>query len=83
MTKTSDYYQAGHILKTHGVKGEVILALHEPALFGDYSFDVIFIDPGGGLVPFFISSFSFNESKNILILPLSQNQTAPVSSFMR
>ncbi|HEV7232371.1 MAG TPA: ribosome maturation factor RimM, partial [Bacteroidia bacterium] len=70
MTKIPDYYQAGQIQKTHGVKGEVLVALHEPGLFVNYTFEVIFINPGGGLVPFFISSFSFNASKNILILQL-------------
>jgi 16S rRNA processing protein RimM len=66
----SEYYKAGKIMRMHGVKGELSVSLHEPELFGAYAFEAVFINPGGGLVPFFVTSFSFNQQKNILLLQL-------------
>jgi 16S rRNA processing protein RimM len=67
---TDKYYKAGKIMKVHGVKGELSISLYEPELFGNYTFEMLFINPGGGPVPFFISTFSFNQNKNLLIVQL-------------
>ena len=78
------YYIAGTILKTHGVKGELSASLHEPHLFADYSFEMIFINPGGGPVPFFITSCSFNQQKNTLIFQLEGiDSPSEASVFVR
>jgi 16S rRNA processing protein RimM len=66
----NNYYKAGQITRLHGVKGELSVSLHEPELFSQYSFETVFINPGGGPVPFFVTSFSFNPGKNILLLQL-------------
>jgi len=55
-------------MKVHGIKGELSISLYEPELFQDYTFEHLFINPGGGPVPFFISSFSFNMNKNLLLV---------------
>jgi 16S rRNA processing protein RimM len=57
-------------MKAHGVKGELSISLYEPELFQDYNFEMVFINPGGGPVPFFINTFSFNPNKNLLIVQL-------------
>jgi 16S rRNA processing protein RimM len=64
------YYKAGHILKTQGLKGGLSVSLFEPALFSTYVFETVFVDPGGGLVPYFVQSYSFLADKNQLTLHL-------------
>jgi 16S rRNA processing protein RimM len=78
------YYRAGTILKTHGVQGELSASLHEPDLFADYPFEMLFINPGGGPVPFFITSWSFNLQKNTLIFRLEGiDSPADASAFVK
>ncbi|MFI5151454.1 MAG: ribosome maturation factor RimM [Bacteroidia bacterium] len=64
------FYKAGRILKAQGLKGSVSISLLEPDLFQTYAFETVFIDPGGGLVPYFVKSFFFTPGKNQLILEL-------------
>jgi 16S rRNA processing protein RimM len=66
--KKEPYYPAGKILRSLGVKGELVVSLYEPGLFVNFSFEAVFLNPGRGLVPFFVDSFSFNLPKNTLLL---------------
>jgi 16S rRNA processing protein RimM len=78
------YYIAGTILKTHGVQGELSASLHEPDLFADFPFEMVFINPGGGPVPFFITSWSFNPQKNTFIFRLEGiDSPADASAFIQ
>lgn len=54
--KVDNCYQLGEIVKTHGLKGEVILHLDvdEPEAYRNL--ESVFLEQSGKLVPFFISS---------------------------
>lgn len=79
-----DYYKAGKVLRVHGVKGELLLSLYEPELFRSYTFETFFVNPGGGLVPYFVNSFSFDADKNVLILSLEGiDDKASASAFVQ
>jgi len=71
-------------MRVHGLKGELSISLHEPELFRDYTFEVVFVNPGGGPVPYFVTSFSFNADKNILLLQLEGiDDKASASAFVQ
>lgn|GEM_PF-872950 len=68
---TSDsYYKAGRIIKAQGQKGILQVVLTQPELFEGYTFETVFVDPGGGLVPYFVQSNSFQPDKNLFLLQL-------------
>lgn len=82
--KPEPFYKAGKITRVHGVKGQLSISLHEPELFKDYTFEVLFINPSGGPVPFFVSSFSFSLNKNILLVQLEGiEDKASASAFVQ
>jgi 16S rRNA processing protein RimM len=79
-----EYYTAGKVMRVHGLKGELSISLHEPELFRNYPFEVVFINPGGGPVPYFVTSFSFSSEKNILLIQLEGiDDKAAASSFVQ
>lgn len=53
MIKKENCFSLGKFIKTHGLKGELVLAI-ENDFPEKYSEEPIFIDIDGGLVPFFI-----------------------------
>jgi 16S rRNA processing protein RimM len=67
MTK-DDCFQLGHITKTHGLNGEVVLFLDvdDPSDYDDL--DSILIEVRGELTPYFIESSSINRDRAILAL---------------
>ncbi len=70
-------------MKAHGVKGELSISLYEPSLFENYPFEMLFINPGGGPVPFFVTAFSFNVTKNLLLVQLDGiNDPGAASAFV-
>ena len=58
-----DCFNAGFILRPHGLKGEVTVSL-EPDFPEDI--DAVFLEDNGGLVPYFIQSFSAKGNKAYL-----------------
>ncbi|WP_375445400.1 ribosome maturation factor RimM [uncultured Fibrella sp.] len=67
MTK-DDCFQLGHITKTHGLNGEVVLFLDvdDPSEYEDL--DSVLIEIRGELTPYFIESSSINRDRAILAL---------------
>lgn len=67
MTK-DDCFQLGHITKTHGLNGEVVLFLDvdDPTEYEEL--DSILIEVRGELTPYFIESSSINRDRAILAL---------------
>lgn len=67
MTK-DDCFQLGHITKTHGLNGEVVLFLDvdDPSEYDDL--DSVLIEVRGELTPYFIESSSINRDRAILAL---------------
>jgi 16S rRNA processing protein RimM len=63
-----NYFEIGHILKPHGLKGglSIILDVDEPANYTEMESVIVNID--NQLVPFFISSLQLNGAKGILHL---------------
>ena len=54
-------YQLGHVVKTHGLKGEltVFLDVDDPSKYK--KLESVFIDLNGKLIPFFIQSFKLQK----------------------
>lgn len=67
MTK-DDCFQVGHITKTHGLNGEVVLFLDvdDPTDYEDL--DSVLIEVRGELLPYFVESLSINRDRAILAL---------------
>ncbi|RYF66719.1 MAG: 16S rRNA processing protein RimM [Cytophagaceae bacterium] len=67
MTK-DDCFQLGHITKTHGLNGEVVLFLDvdDPSEYEEL--DSVLIEVRGELTPYFIESSSINRDRAILAL---------------
>ncbi|MEZ0486264.1 ribosome maturation factor RimM [Fibrella aquatica] len=67
MTK-DDCFQLGHITKTHGLNGELVLFLDvdDPTEYEDL--DSVLIEVRGELTPYFIESSSINRDRAILAL---------------
>lgn len=67
MTK-DDCFQLGHITKTHGLNGEVVLFLDvdDPSDYDDL--DSVLIEVRGELTPYFVESLSINRDRAILAL---------------
>ncbi|HTF81310.1 MAG TPA: hypothetical protein VL947_06290, partial [Cytophagales bacterium] len=63
----SDYIKIGNVQKTHGIKGELTCHIQiAPDDFDDLN--SIFIKQGGTLVPYFITSYQFNQDRLTLSL---------------
>lgn len=59
----SDCFKIGYVQKTHGLKGEVTIAL-EPGAPDDFeSINSVFAEVKGSLVPYFIDEISFKGDK--------------------
>lgn len=67
MTK-DDCFQVGHITKTHGLNGEVVLFLDvdDPTDYDDL--DSVLIEVRGELLPYFVESLSINRDRAIVAL---------------
>lgn len=59
--------QIGFIQKTHGVKGELTLALIEDVDYQALEVDFLYLDIDKGLVPFYVESYRIKSTKNVLI----------------
>ena len=59
----SDCFKIGYVQKTHGLKGEVTIAL-EPGAPDDFeAITSIFAEVKGRLIPYFIEEISFKGDK--------------------
>ncbi len=63
-----DCFNAGFILRPHGLKGEVTISLNPDFPEGISGADAVFLEISGGLVPYFIQSFSAKGGKAYLKL---------------
>jgi len=61
-------YKIGYILKPHGLKGQVTIALDAEAPDDFSTLETIFVGVGGKLVPFFIETISMKGAKAFLKL---------------
>ena len=59
--KTGDCFRIGSTLKTKGLKGELQIYVDFPNL-DDISFDAVFMDLSGKLVPFFVESIRYHQN---------------------
>lgn len=68
-----EYYQLGNIIKTHGLRGEVIffLDVDDPEEYQEL--ESVFIDLNGKLIPFFIESFHLQGDRAIVALEEVEN----------
>ncbi len=67
MIRKEESSQIGFIQKTHGVKGELTLALIEEVDFDDLEVEFLYLDIDSGLVPFYVESYRIKSSKNVLL----------------
>lgn len=67
MIQKEESSQIGFIQKTHGVKGELTLALIEDIDYEDLNADFLYLDIDNGLVPFYVESYRIKSTKNVLI----------------
>ncbi len=58
-----DCFNAGFILRPHGLKGEVTVSLEPDFAEIIDAVDAVFLETNGGLVPYFIQSFSARGNK--------------------
>ncbi len=66
MTK-DDCYQVGHITKTHGVRGEMVLFLDVDDASAYDELDSVLLDIRGELVPYFIESMALVKDSRAII----------------
>jgi len=60
---SDDYYQLGHIVKTHGLAGDVVVHL-DVSFPSSYSkLDLLFIKKDGQLIPHFIKKIQISQDK--------------------
>ncbi len=64
--KIDDCYQLGYIVKTHGLKGEVIAKLDVDFPEEYQKMESVYLEFSGTLVPFFISELQINGSKALI-----------------
>lgn len=60
-----DCYQIGHVIKTHGLKGEVQLFLDVDNPLAYQEMESMLVQQNDSLVPFFIEHLQINPSKTI------------------
>jgi 16S rRNA processing protein RimM len=63
MTPGESYYSVGKIIKTHGLKGEVTVAVNAMHQNDLVSTEVVFIQIGNQYVPYFIDSLNISGNK--------------------
>ncbi len=59
----ADYYKVGYILRTHGLKGEVTVALETDAPLGWHRLKGVFIDMNGQLIPHRVERLSVKGTR--------------------
>lgn len=59
----NDHYKVGHVMKTHGLKGEVTISLDADAPVDWENLKTIFIEKKSQLIPYFIESISVRNDK--------------------
>ncbi len=68
--------QVGLIVKTHGIKGELVVRLFDEFSIDDMDTEFLFIDLDGGLVPFFMEEAREKNKTDVLVkLELAQEET--------
>lgn len=60
-----DCYQIGHVIKTHGLKGEIQLFLDVDDPFAYQGMESMLVQQNDSLIPFFIEHLQINASKTI------------------
>lgn len=63
-----EYYQLGNVVKTHGLRGEVVFFLDVDTPEEYQKLESVFIDINGKLVPFFIESLHLQGDRAIVAL---------------
>lgn len=63
-----DCFLLGQIIKTHGLKGELVANLDTDSPDNYRKLESVFVETNGKLIPFFISAISINSKKAILAL---------------
>ena len=63
--KVEDCYQLGHVIKTHGLKGEVQIKLDvdDPMAYQDL--ESVFVEQNGILIPFFLEYLDVKAQRSI------------------
>lgn len=77
MNEFDNYYELGNVVRTHGLKGELILLLDvdDPAQYK--KLESIFVEINGKLVPFFIQELQLrDEMATVLFEDIDSQQTA-------
>lgn len=64
--KQNDCYQLGEVIKTHGLKGEVTIALDVDFPEQYTTLESVFLEQHGKLIPFFIDTIQINGSKALV-----------------
>lgn len=59
----SNYYKVGYVIKPHGLKGEVTIALDQESSVNWEKLKSVFIEKKSQLVPYFIESISVRNDK--------------------
>lgn len=67
MIKEDQLIEVGHILKTHGLKGELNVAIDDPIFDDVRKCEYFVIDMDGIFVPFFIDSYRWRGDGAILL----------------
>lgn len=62
-----DCYLLGKLVKTHGLKGEIVAHLDVDFPEDYQNLESVFVDQDGQLVPFFISAISIRDNKAYLL----------------
>ena len=78
--KIEDHFRVGSILKTKGLKGEMQLYVDFDNL-ADIDFNMLFIEIGGKLAPFFVESVKYQQ-KNSAYLYLEDVDTIEKASAL-
>ncbi len=74
--------QIGVIVKTHGVKNELVLRLFEEFSIDHVDTEYLFLDLDGGLVPFFLEEAREKNKTDILIKLEQAKDTSEVERLM-
>ena len=72
--KLNDYFPVGHIVKPHGLKGEMIAEIEEE--YGEifHNPDFLLVEVEGGLVPFFATEEGVHfRTPTVFDFPIARN----------
>lgn len=80
--KKDDHYLLGSLLKTTGLKGEIILKFNNDYSEGIQKLESIFIDVDNKLVPFFIEEIKIKSSTTSIVKLEGLNNEEKASEFI-